>query len=162
MNLNSTIRTIIAAHFAPFYANTPNNVMTPQAAVLGHADLSAATAITSRAKITGTTGLTALVPTVSTDCKVTKIQVKGSSTSMTATSGANLVGIWENDGTTSWLVREIEVAAVVPSTTAKATEAEINLVDFTLPATHSLYASVSVTTTASTTALTVHAFGATL
>ena len=79
---------------------------------------------------------------------------------MTATTAANLVGIWIWDGTTAQLYNEIAVTAVVPST---ATAGFTTTITFTnplvLPSTYKLYASVSVTTTAITTALQVFTFG---
>lgn len=147
-------------------ANTPNAYMTPQAAVLGHANLAAVTACTTRGP-TATAGLAAanivvLVPTVATDCKITKISLKAISTSITAPTAAQLIGVWDWDGTTAYLVKEIVVSLVTPSTTSPSFESDTLYDDFTLPAGHALYTSTTVTTTAATTALGVTAHGATL
>ncbi len=148
-------------------ANTANSVMTPQAAVLGHANLAAVTACTTRGP-TATAGLAAAnivvcVPTVSTDCKISRIDVKGISTSITAATAAQLVGIWDWDGTNAYLVDEIVVTLVTPNTTTTASFYTFTAYDdFVLPAGHALYVSTTVTTTASTTALGITAHGATL
>lgn len=143
-------------------ANTlPIFKATPYAAI---ANLSAQTACTTRGP-TATAGLAAanivaLVPATSTNGrKIDTIRVKASSTSMTAPTAANVVGIWYHDGTTAYLKYEIPVDAVTPSTTSGAFEREVNFPNIDLPAAHSLYVSLSVTTTAATTALTVHASG---
>lgn len=134
---------------------------TPYAAV---ANLSAQTACTTRAP-TATAGLAAanivpLVPANSTNGrKIDTIRVKASSTSMTAATAANLVGIWWHDGTTAYLKYEIPVQVVTPSTTSASFETEVNFPNIDLPPSHALYVSLSVTTTAATTALTVHATG---
>lgn len=147
-------------------ANTPNSVITPQAAVLGHANLAAVSACTTRGP-TATAGLAAAnivvcVPTVATDCKISRIDVKAISTAITAPTVAQLVGIWDWDGTNAYLVDEIIVSAVTPSTTVPSFLTYTTYDDLVLPAGHALYVSTTVTTTASTTALGVTAHGATL
>lgn len=133
----------------------------PYAAI---ANLSAQTACSSRGPV-ATAGLAAanIVPLVLADSvngrKIDSIRVKASSTSMTAPTAANLVQIWWHNGTTAFLKYEIPVQAVTPSTTSAAFEVEVNFPNIDLPPTHSLYVSLSVTTTAATTALTVHATG---
>lgn len=145
----------MAANTAPIFP------LTPYAAV---ANLSAQTACTTRAP-TAIASLAAaniipLVPASSVNGrKIDTIRVKASSTSMTATTAAALIGIWYSDGTTATLQYEIPVDAVVPSTTSSAFEREINIPNLTLPAAHALYVSTTVTTTAATTALVVKASG---
>lgn len=143
-------------------ANTnPVFKLTPYAAF---ANLSAQTACSTRAP-TATAGLAAanivpLVPATSAfGRKIDTIRVKASSTSMTAPTAANLVGIWWHDGVTATLQYEIPVQAVTPATTSAAFEIEVNIPNIDLPPAHALYVSLGVTTTASTTALTVRASG---
>ena len=134
----------------------------PQAPYNAVADLSAVTACSTRGP-TATAGLAAanivaLVGTSTNGRKIDKITVKASSTSITAPTASQLVGIWYHDGTKAYLLMEIQVDLVTPSTTSPAFEREVP-VNIALPSTHSLYASTTITTTASTTALTVHAAG---
>lgn len=145
-------------------ANTYNSIASPQNAVLGHAQLTATTACTTRGP-TATAGLAAAnivvcIPTCPTDTKISRIDVKGISTSMTAPTAAQLVGIWMWDGTEAHLVDEIVVTALTPSTTVPSFSTYTLYDDFILPATYALYVSTTVTTTASTTAILVVAHGA--
>lgn len=147
-------------------ANTPNSIISPQNAVLGHASLAAVSACTTRGP-TATAGLaaaniTVLIPTVTADTRVSKIGLKGISTSITAATAAQLVGLWDWDGTTAYLVKELEVAAKTPSTTVPSFELETQFDDLVLPVGHAMYVSTTVTTTASTTALGVTAHGASM
>ncbi len=146
-------------------SNTANNFMSGQAAFLGHCDLSAATACTTRAptataNLATSNSVIALASNGSSDQKISKIVVKGISTSITAATAANLVQIWDYDGTKAYLVDELVVSAVTPSTTAVSFQAEKLYDDLTLPVGHDLYMSVTVTTTASTTALQANIHGA--
>lgn len=147
-------------------ANIFNSVATPQNALLGHANLAAVTACTTRGP-TATAGLAAAnivvcVPTVASDCKISKIALKGISTSMTANTVAQLVGLWVWDGTTAYLRKELIVspASSTPSTTVPSFELDTLFDDFVLFAGQALYVSTTVTTTAATTALGVSAHGA--
>jgi hypothetical protein len=64
------------------------------------------------------------------------------------------------DGTTAFLIQEILVSAVTPSTTAVAFTTTYTFpIPLNLPAAFALYASTTVTTTAAGTALMVTAFG---
>jgi len=72
---------------------------------------------------------------------------------------AQTVLIWLLDGTTAWVIDEILVTAVTPSTTAAAFSTEKTYSNLVIPTGYSLYASTTVTTTSSTTALQVTAFG---
>ncbi len=145
-------------------ANTANSIISAQNAVLGHANLAAVSACTTRgptvtASLAGA-NIVVCVPTVSTDTKITKVALKAISTSITAATVAQLVGLWDWDGTTAYMVKELAVTAVTPSTTVASFESDTVYDDFTLPAGHALYVSTTVTTTASTTALGVTAHGA--
>ena len=140
---------------------TPIFVQSP---LIGYLDMSAQTACTTRGK-TATASLAGaniiqLLNTTTNGCRVDSIQVNACSTSMTATTAANLVGIWIWDGTNAQLYNEIAVTAVVPSTTTAGFTTTITFTNpLVLPSTYKLYASVSVTTTSSTTALQVFTFG---
>ena len=102
-----------------------------------------------------------IAPVSTNGRRVDKIQVSACSTSMTAPTAANIVGIWMWDGTSAYLIDEILVAAVTPNTTT--TKAFTTTLSYPsgliLPAAFKLYASLTVTTTASTTALQIACFG---
>jgi len=147
-------------------ANTPNSTVSPQNAALGNANLAAVTACTTRGP-TATAGLAAAniivcVPTVTSDTKISKVSLKGISTSMTAATVAQLVQLWDWDGTNAYLQKELKVSALTPSATVASFESDTLYDDFVLPTGHALYVSTTVTTTASTTALLVTAHGASM
>ena len=127
------------------------------------ADLSAASACTTRGA-TATAGLAAanisiLCPASTNGRRVDRIQVQASSTAITATTAAQLVGLWMWDGTTAFLIDEFVVSLVTPSTTAVSFTTSKAYTTLVLPAAFALYVSTTVTTTASTTALTVSLYG---
>lgn len=136
----------------------------PQTPIIGYLDMSAQTACSTRGK-TATASLAGanivqLLATQTNGCRIDSITVNACSTSMTSATAANLVGIWIWDGTNAQLFTEIAVSAVTPSTTAAAFTTTLNLPNpLVLPSTHRLYATVSVTTVANTTALQVFCFG---
>lgn len=144
----------MAANTAPIFPLVPY-------AVVGN--LSAATACTTRGP-TATAGLAAanitqLCDTSTNGRRIDKIAVTASSTSITAPTAAQLVGIWMWDGTTAFLIDEIVVSALTPSTTVAAFTTSKTYSNLVLPAAYKLYMSTTVTTTASTTALTVAVYG---
>ena len=151
-------------------ANTANSVMTPQLAVLGYVDLTAATAGTTRAPlpIATVTGATTVYfpvsPTLSAtaDTKISKISLKGASTSFTAPTAAQTVLVWISNGTTVRVEKEITVSLVTPSTTSPSFEQDTLYDDFVVPAGYALYLSTSITTTAATTALVAVIHGASM
>lgn len=130
-------------------AATPNSIITPQTPVIGIATLTSATPITSRANITGTTGLTQLTPTSSNGKALGAITVKAK-----ATSVASNLFIWLYNGTTSFLIDEIDVAAVTAANTADSFLITRSYSGWNLPATYQLYVSQTVATD-----LNVFAFG---
>ena len=140
---------------------TPIFVQSP---LIGYLDMSAQTACTTRGK-TATASLAAanivqLLNTTTNGCRIDSFQVNACSTSITAASAANLVGIWIWDGTNAQLFTEIAVSAITPSTTTAAFTTTVTLTNpLVLPSTYRLYASLTVTTTASTTALQCFCFG---
>lgn len=140
---------------------TPIFVQSP---LIGYLDMSAQTACTTRGK-TATASLAGaniiqLLNTTTNGCRIDSFQVNACSTSITAASAANLVQIWIWDGTNAQLYTEITVSAVTPSTTTAAFTTTVTLTNpLVLPSTYKLYASLTVTTTASTTALQCFCFG---
>lgn len=140
---------------------TPIFVQSP---LIGYLDMSAQTACTTRGK-TATASLAAanivqLLNTTTNGCRIDSFQVNACSTSITAASAANLVGIWIWDGTNAQLFTEIAVSAITPSTTTAAFTTTVTLTNpLVLPSTYRLYASLTVTTTANTTALQCFCFG---
>jgi hypothetical protein len=126
--------------------------------------LAAQTACTTRAP-TATASLAAaniiqFCDVSTNDRRIDSIQVNGCSSSITAATAANLVQIWMWDGTNAYLKDEITISAVTPSTTSPAfTITKTYDPPMLLPAAFKLYASVTVTTTASTTALEAIAMG---
>lgn len=146
-------------------ANTANSITSPQAAFLGHCDLTGASACTTRAptataSLAGANIVIALAANATADQRISKIVVKGASSSISAATAGNLVGIWVWDTTKAYLLDEIPVSAVTPSTTVASFYGEKTFDDLVLPATHALYMSVTVATTSSTTALVASIHGA--
>ena len=141
--------------------STPIFAQTPYAKSL---TLVAQTACTTRAP-TATAGLaaaniTAFVPVSTNGLRIDSIQVNNVGTGITTANAAQLVGIWLWDATTAYLVAEIAVTAVTPSTTAAAFTTTYTFPQpLNLPAAFALYASTTVTTTAAGTALQVTAYG---
>ena len=145
----------MATTATPIFAQTP---------YVKSLTLAAQTACTTRAP-TATASLAAanivaFVPVSTNGLRIDAIEVQACSTSITAPTAANLVQIWAWDGTTAFLIQEIAVTAQTPSTTAAAFSTTYTLPSpLNLPSSWALYASVTVTTTAATTALSVIAFG---
>lgn len=138
----------------PIFPQTPFVISTSAAAK---------TACTTRAP-TVTASLVAanifeITPVSANGRRIDKIQVNAISTAITSATAANLVGIWAWDGTTAYLIDEITVTAVTPSTTVASFTTNKVYTDLVLPAAFKLYASLTVTTTASTTALQISVFG---
>lgn len=126
--------------------------------------LAAVTACTTRAP-TATASLAAanivaLTAASTNGLRIDAIEVQACSSSITAATVAQIVGIWMWDGTTAYLIDEIQVTAQTPSTTSPAfTLTKTYTSPIVVPASHVLYCSTTVTTTASTTALSVIATG---
>jgi hypothetical protein len=141
--------------------STPIFAQTPYAKTL---TLVAQTACTTRAP-TATASLaganiTAFVPVSTNGLRIDSIQVNAAGTGITTANAANLVDIWLWDGTTAFMILEIAVTAVTPSTTAVAFTTTYTFpAPLVMPAAFALYASTTVTTTAAGTALQVTAFG---
>jgi len=125
----------MAANTAPIFPLTP---------VIGIATLVAPTAITSRANITGTTGLVQLTATSTNGTKVPMITVKAK-----ATSVATNLFVWMYNGTTSYLFDEIDIPIISASNTVDSYFTAKNYeilygASIVLPPTYQLYISVSV------------------
>lgn len=147
-------------------ATTPNSVITPQGPLLAPLSLAAVTACATRAPVAAaslaTNNIFQLVAPQTNGCRIDRISVKGSSSSISAATVAQSVIIWLFDGTTAWAFDEILVTAVTPSTTVASFQGYNLYQGLVLPPTWSVYASTTITTTAATTALDVIAQGAVL
>ena len=151
-------------------ANSSNLQVFPQAAALLSADLVTTAACTTRGP-TLTAGLaaaniiamSAAVPAITTDFRISKVGLKGIATGITGNVVACIIGLWDYDGTTARLKKEIAVTVpTTPSTTVIGFEFDTPYDDFVLPAGHSLYVSTTVTLAAATTAIGVTAHGGTM
>ena len=122
-----------------------NSAVFPQTPATEIATLTTATAITSRANITGTTGLVQLTAIPVTNPKrVDCLVVKSKGTSL-----AGQLYIWLYDGTTSYLYDEIDLTAITPSTTQDSTQVVRSYIgslqgSIQLKVTQQLYVSESV------------------
>jgi len=123
----------------------------PQVPIIGIASLVSNTAVTSRAVITGNTGLTQLTATSTDGTRIDAIEVVAQGNSV-ATNQC----IWIYDGTKSYLFDEIAIPAVTANTVVAATANTITYTTLTLPPTYQLFTSQTVTSN-----VTVYAFGGT-
>lgn len=112
----------------------------PVAPSVGIATLVTPTAVTSRANITGTTNLTQLTATSTNGTRVDRIEI----TATGASTAAGLIFVWIYNGTTSYLVDEIAVSAITPSTTAAAFTTYVDYTTMVLPPTFQLYVSSTI------------------
>jgi len=141
--------------------STPIFAQTPYAKTL---TLVANTACTTRAPTaTGSlagANIIAFVPVSTNGLRIDSIQVNAAGTGISTANAANLVDIWLWDGTTAFMILEVAVTAVTPSTTSAAFTTTYTFpAPLVMPAAFALYASTTVTTTAAGTALQVTAFG---
>ena len=114
----------------PAYAQVP---------IIGIATLTSPSAITSRANITGTTGLVQLTATSTNGTPVSSIVIKSKETSV-----ALCVGVWMYNGTTSFLFDEILVTAITGSTTVASERVVRTYEDLVVPPTYQLFISSTV------------------
>lgn len=147
-------------------AVTPNSVITAQTPYAITASLAAVTACSTRAP-TATAGLAAanivaLVPTSTNGRRIDAFSIKACSSAFTSATAVQTVTIWMHDGTTAYPIKEVVTTLVTPSTTVASYDSGLIPLGVTLPSAFSLYMSTSITTTASTTALCVSAYGADL
>lgn len=145
---------------------TANSVITAQAPYAVNVSLAAVTACTTRAP-TATASLAAaniiaFVPTSTNGCRIDTVSFKGCSTSFTAATAVQTITIWEWDGTNAYPLKEVITTLVTPSTTVGSYDSGDIPINKVLPASHALYVSTSITTTAATTALCGTAIGALL
>lgn len=147
-------------------AVTPNSIVTPQGPFIAGFNLAAVTACATRAPTPIASAAAANIFLVSgptaNGLRLDRILVKGSSSSISATTAAQTVTIWLSDGATLWPIDEILVTAVIPSTTVASYQGISVYSGLVLPSTWLIYVSTSVTTTAATTALSGIATGAVL
>jgi hypothetical protein len=111
----------------------------PSAPIVGIGTLTSATAITSRANITGTTGLVQLTDTSTNGTRVDAITVKAKGTSVLGS-----LAIWIYNGTTSFLYDEFDVTALTASTTVDSFVLTKTYNNLTLPPTYQLFISETV------------------
>ena len=132
----------MAANTSPIFPLTP---------IVATNSLVSATPITTGANITGTAGLALLVPTSTNGTRVDNITVRAQGTTVAST-----VYIWINDGTTSRLFDQIDIAAVTATTTVDSAYVSRGYTALTLPPTYTVYISQTVATNVN-----VFAFGGT-
>jgi hypothetical protein len=118
----------MAANTAPIFPLTP---------IVGIGDTIAT--LTSRAKITGTTGLTAVTATSTNGLRIDAISVV-----LAATSAAACVLIFIYDGTTSFLFDEFVIPAVTVGNTTPAAAITKYYPNLVLPPTYRLYAATTI------------------
>ena len=141
--------------------STPIFAQTPYVKTLS---MAAQTACTTRAPTatasTTAANIIAFVPASTNGLRIDSIQVNACGTGISTINAANVVGIWADDATNAYLITEILVTQVTPSTTAAAFTTTYTFpIPLNLPAAFTLKASVTVATTAGGTALQVTAFG---
>jgi hypothetical protein len=122
----------MAANTSPIFPASP---------VIGIATLTAAAAITTRTNIVGVTGLTVLTPVSTNGRRVDTIRVK-----VKATSVASNLFLWLFDGTTSYLIDELDITAVTAANTTDSFSLTRSYSDLILPPTYQLYVSQTVQT----------------
>ena len=131
------------------------------------ADLTAASACTTRGPIAHSN--MAATPCYATQfsgtntngLRVDKIRIQAASTGISAPTAAQTILIWLDNGTTAYVVDELQASAQTPSATTPAFALEKLYTNLVIPPGWNLWASTTVATTTSTTALTVTAFGGT-
>ena len=148
-------------------SNATNKIVSPQSAILGLVDLLNKSACSTRAP-TVTASLAAAnifagpVANASADTKISKIDVKAMASAIGGVSVDTLIGVWVWDGTTAYMIDEIQFRGSTPSATTPSAYTEKAYDDFNLPATYRLYFSTSVATTSAASALGVVVHGAPL
>jgi hypothetical protein len=119
---------------------TANSVILPQSVGNGIATLTSATPITSRANITGTTGLVQLKAAAANGSKVYEIKYKAK-----ATMVAGSLSIWRYNGTTAFLEDEIKIEnTTAASTTVPSDSGRRGYENLVLLPTESLWVSQTV------------------
>jgi hypothetical protein len=99
-------------------------------------------ALAAKTQITGTTGLSAVIPTTTNGVRVDQIVCKNQGTSV-----AGFIGIWIYNGTTAYLYDEIPATAITGSATVASDYVVRTYQNLTLASTESLWAAVSTTQT---------------
>ena len=127
------------------------------------ASLAAVSACATRAQIPtasiATNNLVQLTATSTNGLRIDTLTVQACSSSITATTAAQLVQLWMWDGTNANLIQEFQVTASAGSTTSPAFTLFTVLYPLTVPPANKLYVSTTVATTSSTTALQVNIQG---
>lgn len=123
----------MAANVQPIFPASPQ---------VGQASIT--TGLTTRANITGTSGLTQLVASATNGQRIDRIRVMSNSAISTPNS-ANIVRVWIYDGTTARLFDEIVTTAVTPSATVAGFVSDTSYSSFVIPANYSVYVSCHTT-----------------
>lgn len=110
-----------------------------QTARIGIATFTSTAAITSRANITGTTGLVQLTPVYTEDKRVDMISWKAKGSSVAGT-----IFLWMYNGTTSFLNDEFICAAATATTTAPSDYNIKPYQGFTIPIGYQLFVSNTI------------------
>jgi len=146
----------MSANTAPIFPAVP---------FISTADLSNATACITR-NTTTTANLASapcnavMLANVSTNgLRIDKVQVQASSSNMTAPTTAQTVILWLSNGSTAYVIDEYAVSVITPSTTVPAYNSYELYTNLVIPPTYTLWVSTTVSTTSSTNAITVTAFG---
>ena len=118
---------------------TTNKLVLPQSVGNGLATLTSPAPITSRANITGVTGLTKLKDVTTNGSKCYEINWKAK-----ATTTPGMLCIWRYDGTTSHLMDELPITGVTASNTAASESGRKTYENLALKNNEALYVSVTV------------------
>jgi hypothetical protein len=141
-------------------AQSPAFAATPYIASVS---LAAVTACTTRAP-TAVAGLAAafifqLTQASVAGLRIDQVRIKAASSAIGGATTAGTVMLWESDGVTAWPIDEFVIQPITPSPTVPSFSILSLYQTLSLPAAHSLWVSSSVTTTATTNALSVTAVG---
>lgn len=120
-------------------AVTPNSIVTPQSVGNGIATLTSPTPVTSRANITGTSGLVQLTATTTNGKKVYEVKWKSK-----GNSSAGSLCIWRYNGTTAFLEDELSIGGITASTTVASESGKRTYDNLALGPTEQLFVSVTV------------------
>lgn len=122
----------MAANVSPIFPKNP---------AIGIASLTSAVAVTSRANITGTTGLAQLTPSYTEAKRVDSIAIKAKGTTV-----ASKLFIWIYNGTTSYLRDEMDIPVDAAGNTDESYLTERLYSNMVIPAGYQLYVSQTVQT----------------
>lgn len=137
----------------------------PAQPIILTANLTAALACTSRAPVAHASLSAAPVNAVQLSApstngrRVDQITIKAAANAIGGASVAQLVLIWYSDGVNAYVVDEIAISSITPSTTAASAVASKSYTTMVLPPNGSLWVSTTIATSAATTALSAILYG---